>query len=579
MAGVVTRVARAPLGATLKASVSWAQVGMLALIGLLGFYLVYPLILIIINSFNTARIGSPPIYGIQPWLEAWSSAGVMASLWNTLILTLCYQLISFPIGVIVSWILARTNIPWAKGLEFLFWLSFFIPSVSTTFGWMLLLDPRVGIINQLASYLGLPQGIFNIYSFWGIVWVHLMAHAISIKVMLLTPSFRNMDAALEEAGLMSGATHWTTFLKITLPVMIPALIVVFLLGLVRMFESFEIELLLGVPFGFYVFSTRVINLVRNEPPLIAQASALGSIALLLLLIAVPLQRWFTTRHEYAVVTGRMRPRLIDLGVWKWPVFAVVLILAVLLVIVPVLSVIASSFMTRFGLFNLPQPWTLINWERTITDTTFIRSLRNTLIIAVVSAIVGPLLFSMIAYIVVRARRVWGCSVLDAILWVPSIIPGALAGLGMLWMFLGIPVFQPLYGTITLLILVTLMGGVTISTQILKASLLQIGKELEEAARTSGANWPIAYFKVVLPIIAPTMAVVAALKFVFAAQNTSSIILLATSDTRPLSLLTLDYIREGLRESAAVTTVIITGLTTGVALLARILGLNISIRAS
>src|SRR5579883_693727 len=146
---------------------SWPQVGMLALIGALGFYVLYPLFLILLGSFNTARIGQPPVYSLQPWIDAWSAPGLLQSLWNTLSVAFWYQAISFPIGIVLAWALARTNVPWARGLEFLFWLSCFIPALSTTLGWMLLLDPRVGVLNQVATTrLGLPAGFFNIYSFW-----------------------------------------------------------------------------------------------------------------------------------------------------------------------------------------------------------------------------------------------------------------------------------------------------------------------------------------------------------------------------------------------------------------------------
>lgn len=557
--------------------VNWPQLGFILLIAAFAFYLVYPIFLILLNSFNTARIGRPPVYGLEAWAQAWATPGLMQSLWNTLSVAFWYQLISLPVGVLLAWVLARTNIPWARGIEFMFWLSFFIPPLSTTLGWMLLLDPRIGLLNQWSvGAFGGQQGPFNIYSFWGIVWVHLMAHAISLKVILLTPAFRNMDTALEEASRMAGATTWSTFLRVTLPVMTPALVIVFMLGFVRLFESFEIELLLGVPFRFFVYSTKIVDLVRTEPPLVAQASALGSITLLLLLIAAPVQRWLTTRREYTTVTGRMRPGLIDLGRWRWPVFTIVLALGLMLVVLPILSVLAGSLMTRFGFFHLPQPWTLGNWQRTFSDPIFLRSLTNTLLIAGIAAIAGPIIFALVAYIIVRAR-VWGRGLLDGILWVPSVIPGALAGLGLLWMFLGTPFFKPLYGSIFLLIIATLIGGITLSTQIFKATMLQLGKELEDGSRMSGANWLGTFFRIVLPLIAPTMIVVASLKFLFAASNTSAIILLANSETRPLSLLTLDFVAEGLRESAAVTTIIITSLTAGLAIVARSLGLNLGIR--
>jgi iron(III) transport system permease protein len=558
--------------------VSWAQVGMLALIGAFAFYLVYPLVLILVNSFNTARIGQPPVYGTGAWVEAWHAPGILQALLNTLAVAFWYQAISFPIGVVLAWVLGRTNIPWARGFEVVFWLSFFLPALSTTLGWMLLIDPRRGVLNQVAvSLFGLEQGPFNIYSFWGIIWVHLVSHSISSKVMLLTPAFRNMDAALEESSRMSGATAWSTFLRVTLPVMTPALVIVFMLSFVRLFESFEIELLLGVPFGFYVYSTKIVELSRQEPPQLGHAAALGSVTLLLLLVAVPVQRWLTTRRAYTTVTGRMKPAVIDLGRWRWPVFALMACVVALLVLVPIFAVLAGSFMTRFGFFQLAEPWTLANWHRTLGSTAFNRSLINTLVIAGSAAVLGTAVFSLVANVIVRGKGLWGRGLLDGILWIPSIIPGALAGLGLLWMFLGIPLFHPIYGTIFVLIVASVMGGVTLSTQLVKAALLQLGAELEEGSRMSGAGWLRTCLRVVLPLLAPTIVLVGTLKFLFAANATSSVVLLATSETRPLSLLVLDLTTAGQPEAATVVTVIITALTTGIAVLARALGLNLGVR--
>jgi len=246
-------------------------------------------------------------------------------------------------------------------------------------------------------------------------------------------------------------------------------------------------------------------------------------------------------------------------------------------VVPIASVIAGSLMNRFGFFAIAQPWTLQHWQRTLTDSVFTRSLVNTLVTATLAAVIGTLLFSLVAYAIVRLRSAHGRGLLDLLTWVPSVIPGALAGLGILWMFVSVPVFQPFYGTILVLVIAVVMGGVTLATQTFKASLLQLGDDVEEAGRMAGANWLQTYFRIVLPLLAPTLVVVATLKFLFAANATSSIVLLATSETRPLSLLTLDFVNEGLREAAAVVTTIVTLLTTGLALVARAFGFNMWVR--
>jgi iron(III) transport system permease protein len=557
---------------------SKAQWVIVLLIAVIGFFVVYPLALIFVNSFNVAVPGHAPSYSAQPWRDAWHGPGLLAALRNTFAVGLCYQAISFPIGILLAWLLGRSKIPHGRALEFCFWLSYFLPPLSATLGWILLLDPR-GVLNNFITSTFHVAGPFNIFSFAGIVWTHLMARDISEKVILLTPAFRNMDAALEEASYLSGADRWRTLFRVTLPVMTPALAIVFFLGFVRLFESFEIELLLGVPIGFYVFSTKIVDLAQQVPPLLGQATALGSVTLVLLLVAVPVQRWLTTRRSYTTVSGRILPTQMDLGRWRWLVFSFVAGIATLLVAVPLLAVIAGSFMTRFGFFNLVHPWTLANWQRTIGTPTFKQSLSNTFEIAIVAAIVAPLLFSVVAYALVRARGTWGRPLLDFLLWLPSVVPGALAGLGLLWMFVGTPIFRPIYGTIWVLIIAVILSGMTLSTQTLKAAFLQLRADLEESARMSGAGWIRTYVRVVLPLIAPTLIVVAAIKFMYAANAAGGIILLATSETRTLSLLALNFVADGQRESATVITVVITAITTAMAILVRTLGLNVGIRSS
>ena len=550
---------------------------MILLIGSMGFYILYPLVLILINSFNVATIAEPPVYGLQAWRDAFSDAGIWVSLWNTIKIAIVRNLLVFPLGVLIAWILARTNIPFANGFEFLFWLSFMLPSIAVTFGWMLLLDPNTGLVNTWLKQIPFLNRItFDIYSFWGIIWVHCIS-GLDTKVILLTPAFRRMDAAMEEASRMSGGSTLKTMFRVTLPVMTPALVVVFLLGVVRLFESFEIELLLGIPWGFYVYSTKILDLARQEPPLVNQAAALGSIVLLLLAIIIPLQQRLIHGRQYTTVTSQFRPKLVDLGIWKFPLMLSILLIVFLAVGVPILSVLGGSFMVRFGFFNLPKTWTLEYWQMALSDPRLLEALENTLIVAGSAALIGPILFSLIAYILVRTRLP-GRSILDAICWIPSAIPGVLAGLGLLWMFLGTPIFRPFYGTLFLLMIAFIMGGVTLSTQILKASFIQLGRELEEASRMSGAGFLRTYFKIVLPLMAQTMVLIGVLKFLFAARGASPIILLATSETRTLALLALDQIAAGYRETASITVLLVVLLTTGLALIARSFGLKVGIRA-
>src|SRR5215208_1840321 len=180
----------------------------------LGYVLIWPVLLLLINSFNAAGdwFVEPRRWGLDHWINAFQRPGLLRSLGNSLLI----------------WSLAV--------------------SVS------------------LKNLFHLDQGPFNIFSVPGIVWANLMGHGISIKVMLMTPAFRNMDSTLEEAARVGGASNLRTLFKVTLPLMISPMVLVFALQLLRVFQSFETVYLLGVPFGFYVYSTKVFALVRNAIP-------------------------------------------------------------------------------------------------------------------------------------------------------------------------------------------------------------------------------------------------------------------------------------------------------------------------
>ena len=185
----------------------------------LGYFLIWPVILLLINSFNTATdwFVEPRSWGLRHWQNAFQRPGLLRSLGNSLLIWSVTVAASFPIGVAIAWILARTKIPFSHTLEFMFWISYMVPALPTTIAWITLLDPDIGWINVGLTKLGLfEQGPFNIFSVPGIVFANLMGHGISIKVMLLTPAFRNMDASLEEAARVGGASNLRTLFKVTL---------------------------------------------------------------------------------------------------------------------------------------------------------------------------------------------------------------------------------------------------------------------------------------------------------------------------------------------------------------------------
>jgi iron(III) transport system permease protein len=550
---------------------------MTILLLVVGFLVLTPLALMILNSFQIARPGQPIVWGLEGWVKAFSTPGIIKAITNTFTLAITRQAIALFVGAFFAWLIARTDLPMKGLLEFFFWLSFFLPALPETMGWILLLDPKYGLLNQGLIGLGVVnQSLFNIYSFWGIVWAH-MGGTVSVKVMLLAPAFRNLDAALEESSRISGASGWHTFFHIIIPVMMPAILVTTILGIIRSLEAFEIELLLGTPIGLQVYSTKIHELVTWEPPQFAPAMALSTVFLGLLLLMVAFQRRYIANRIYTTVTGRgFSTRRTQLGRWRYPAFALVLSFALVITVLPTILLVTGTFMKLFGFFNIAEPWTLENWRATFNDPVLFRSLWNTLAIGLGAGFVGILFYSLIAYVIVKTRY-RGRWLLDFLSWLPWSIPGILLGVALLWTFLQTKIFLPIYGTIYLLMVAMVIKSMPFGTQMIKSVLLQLGNDLEEASKVCGGTWVDTFRRVIVPLTMPALITVGLVGFISAARDISTVVLLGSGKSRTLSLLMLDFAAGAEFEKATVVAVVIVGLVVGAALFARALGGHVGVR--
>jgi iron(III) transport system permease protein len=544
---------------------SWICIGVL--LALVSVVLV-PIVLLIVNTFNISEPGQPAAYGLATWQAALTSPGLWTALINTAKVVLTVQGTSFPIAILIAWLLARTDLPRRRWLEFAYWIPFFLPTLGVTLGWILVLDPQSGLLNIWIKDLGLAgEGTFNIYSFWGIVFVHLGTVSISVKVMILTPVFRNMDASLEEVARVSGASMYYTLRRVVVPLMMPALVVVFILGTVAGLNAFEIEQLLGFPARFFVFSTQMFGWVKASPARFGHATVLGVLVLCVMLPLILGQQWFAGKRV-ATVSGNMKTQPTPLRRWKWPAIILVYGVLVFITLIPVGFMLAGSFMSLFGFFDLPQVWTLRHWSEVFTDSKFLTALRNTAVVSTGTAIASVAIYSAIAYIIVRTNFV-GRRAIGFLSWLPFAIPGVILGLGYLWFVFGVPFLTPLYGTVWLLILVNVLTVMSLGTQILQSTMANLSFDLEEAGRVSGAAWLYIFRRVVIPLIAPTLAVVAIIAFVSSARQVATVAILIVGDNHLLSTLQLNYLGGSEFEAAAVVGMVIVLFSLVVALAVRV----------
>lgn len=578
MASVGVTTAQAPFVTPTKvSSFDFRLLIFVLVLGVVAFLVIYPLALLAFASFEVGPYGQETSIGLGNWVSALTEPELQNTIINTLTLTGTRQLIGFFVGVIVAFLLARTNLPGRHWLEFGFWIAFLIPTLPVVLGWIFLLDGHAGLVNRAIRIVsGAKGGPFEIYSWWGIIFTHLMTNTIVIKVMLLTPAFRNLDASLVEMARVSGAGTMRTLFKIVIPILLPAILVVMLLGTIRSLEAFEIELVLGTPQKIDVYSTAIYHAVFASPPEFGPAAALSILVFAFIAPFVFLEQIIGRRRSRASISARFSAGVYDLGSWRWTMFGLIGILLFAMTLLPVIFMVMGSFMELFGYFDVEGgAFTLLHWKEVLTDPTFLDSAWDTVVIGTAAAVVAMILFPAIAYLVVRTKYV-GRGVLDFVTWIPVTIPGIVIGLAFLWMFLNNPVLRPAYGTVAGLILAFTIAGMALGVQLIKAGIMQISMELEEAARVGGATWIRTMRKVVVPLIAPTVVVVGLLTFVTAARAVSVPVLLSSHATQTLAVFQLKFIEGGDLERASAVGVVVVALSTGVALLARFFGLKIGL---
>ncbi|HEY4134837.1 MAG TPA: iron ABC transporter permease [Alphaproteobacteria bacterium] len=539
------------------------------LIAVIGFLVIYPLGTLVVTSFQIGALGRETTTGFGNWLEAFHNDQMASAFWNTLSLSFTRQFLALIFGVGIAWVIARTNLPGRGWIEVGFWIALFMPSLPVTMAWVLLAGGKGGLLNMWLHELFpfIHGSVFDVFSWWGIIWVHLVTGVLPVKVFLLVPALRNMDSALEESSRACGANMLKTLTRIVVPIMLPTIVMVMLLGMIRSMHAFEIELILGPPANIDVYSTLIYRVMKQEPPLYGIASVMSILFVTIIIPFVLAQHWYGNKHSHSTVGGKFSLRLQDLGGWKWPIFWLLMLLVLVMTVVPLVVLVFGSFMKIFGMFDLPNPWTTRHWIAALSRQDLKQSLINSLSLGLGSAAVGMVLFSVVAYVSVKTRY-FGRGLLDFLTWLPTMIPGIVISLGFLQMFVGTPVFRPIYGTIWVLIIAVVLANVTVGVQLVKNNLLQLNAELEEASWASGGSRLYTFWKIVIPLVMPSVIIVGLQTFATAVAAVGVIAMLGTGPNQPLSILQLVYLDSGRFEPATIVGLLILIITVVAALVAK-----------
>ena len=331
------------------------------------------------------------------------------------------------------------------------------------------------------------------------------------------------------------------------------------LSFIRSLEAFEVELLLGQPVGIFVYSTRIYDFVRQEPPRLGEATALGSVFLVVMLGLALLYQAHLRGRQFTTVTGSAyATRPLRLGAWRWVAAGACSGYLTIGLAAPLIFLVTGSFMRRYGFFQIREPFTLAHWQAVFQDSIFLPSVWNSFLIATGTALLVVLIYSLVAYVVVRSKLP-SAGLVDLLAWLPWGTPGILLSLGLLWLFLTTPLRTLVYGTLGGIVVALLLKESPTSTQLFKAAYHQISRDLEEAARVSGASWLTVYVRVFLPLLAPTAVTIWLLAFASSIRDIGTSVLLYSPQSRPLSILMLEYSFSGELERGSAAGILITGL--------------------
>jgi iron(III) transport system permease protein len=365
--------------------------------------------------------------------------------------------------------------------------------------------------------------------------------------MFTASALRNMDPALEEAAEVSGASAVRILFTVTFPLIAPAIISGMLLSFVVMLGIYGIPAVLGAPADIPVLTTYIFKLTNWSPPLYSTAASVAIILMVVTGFLVWLQQRVISGRSYITVAGKaFRPGVMKLGAWRYFTFGLAVVYLVIVVVLPTLALIVAAFRKFLfirdakSLFDM-KAYSLIHFERLFDNPLAMRSIVNTMEVGLITALFGGVLAFSIGYTVNRTQAS-GRRAIDVISTLPIAIPGLVIGVAYLWAWIGLP--GGLYGTIWILALAFIARFMPDTIKALSTSLLQIHKELEEAAWICGKGLIGTIRTIVLPLARPGVIAGMTLLFILAIRELGSSLFLYTSNTMVMAVLLLDYYEGG-----------------------------------
>jgi iron(III) transport system permease protein len=519
------------------------------LLAILAFLVIYPVAMLLLGALTDTNPVADGFgvfrLSIRNFIAVLTNPNVADALLNTLIACGGGTAVAVTIGLAFSWIVVRTNTPCKRFIAAVSMLPLFAPPLVAGVAWVILGSPKTGLINTLFKWLDLDWRI-DLYTLPGLIFVFGIYYAPYVY-MFTASALRNMDPSLEEASEVAGASAFSTLFSVTFPLIMPAIISGMLLSFVVMLGIYGIPAVLGAPNEINVLTTYIFKLTNWSPPLYNTAAAVAVMLMAVTGLLVYVQQRVLSGRSFTTVAGKaFRPRSLDLGPWRWLTLALAVAYLLVVVVLPSLALIIAAFRKFLFFRDLTsvfdtRQYSFGHFHSIFDNPLTLNSIYNSVEVGIITAVFGGALAFAIGYTIHRSH-VSGRRAIDLLATLPVAIPGLVIGVAYLWAWIGLP--GGLYGTLWILALAFVARFMPDTVKALSTSLLQIHRELEEAAWVCGRGTFGTIRTVVLPLARPGVIAAATLLFVLAIRELGSSLFLYTSNTMVMSVLLLDYYEGG-----------------------------------
>lgn len=518
---------------------------------ILLYFIVLPLAVLIIDS-----VVVDGHLDVSSYLTVYGQAVNMRALTNTAKISILVMILSVLITFPLAWLIGRTDLPGRKKFRTILVASYMIPPYVGAIAWTQLLNPDVGYLNALLKTIfSLSKAPFNIYTEGGLIWVLTLFYS-PFAFITISRAMEKMDPTLEEASRVSGASPLRVLWDVTLPLMAPSILAGGLLVFIGAGSAFGIPAIVGMPGNIEVLTTRIVSFVyMGNDSGIRNATTLAVSLMILANGLLFFMTWFMGRKDYTTIGGKSTwPALVELGKWKGLATFLVAVYAFIAVILPLGSIVITSFMVSMSKGLSLDNFGFDAWIPVLENSQYLDCIWRSLGYAFIAATIGTILSLFVAYLSVKTH-VKGRSLPDLLVMVGGSTPSVVIALALIITFSGNYGLN-LYSTMWILIVSYLVKYMTMSVRTIAASLSQVSSSLEEAGLNSGAGWLRICKDIIMPLIAPSIVAGWFLIFMPSFYELTMSNLLYGSDTQTIGVLLYELQTYADTQNASVMSVII-----------------------